>query len=212
MGASSAVTGSTAPTSSGLRDESPNDLALDPGVEFGVRIGVLLCPCLLVEGELSLTPTSTRELGADVLVIGWRAQALWQFLRPTPQPVIPFALAGVGAMTSSPADERVLMLDTILVFHVGLGLKHPIRKDWGLRFDARALLPPSTDGRGLTIEFAGLLGIYADFEANPPQAGAALESSPARRWDDPQFGSCQTTSKNRPLGDSTGSRLTPRLG
>ena len=44
----------------GLRDEATDDLALNPAVEFGVRMGVSLCPCLLVEGELSLTPTSTR--------------------------------------------------------------------------------------------------------------------------------------------------------
>ena len=112
----------------GLREEADDGLALDPGIAFGVRMGVYLCDCLLVEGEFDLTPTSTRDLDADVFVIGWRAQALWHFLRPAREGLVPFILAGAGAITSSPADERISMFDTDLAFHLGAGVKMPIEK------------------------------------------------------------------------------------
>ena len=59
------------------------------------------------------------------------------------------------------------MLDTDFVIHAGIGVKRVIQKNWGFRLDLRALFPPSTEGKGLTVEAAGLLGFYADFE--PPE-------------------------------------------
>jgi OOP family OmpA-OmpF porin len=135
-------------------------------LSFGVRVGYALIPELKVEGELAINPTRTRENKSDVTVFAWRASAVYGFnadfgLRP-------FVLAGVGALTSSPVDREILDEDTDFAPHAGLGLEYAASDDWGVRFDARSVFAPTTDGKFLTTDFEFFVGLYKAFPNRPP--------------------------------------------
>jgi outer membrane protein OmpA-like peptidoglycan-associated protein len=153
----------------GVRDGAAND-RLDPSLTFGVRLSRRLAGFLTAEGELAISPASTHTNNVDVVALGYRLQAL---VHPTPRGRLqPFVLIGFGGSTSASADTTVIKNDTDLVGQVGVGLKYKAGESWGLRFDARAILPPSNEDSGITYDGELLLGVYKTFGAKPKPAPA----------------------------------------
>src|SRR5439155_16289528 len=80
------------------RPERPRDdsrLEIAPG--FGVRFGVLLVERLHLEAEALFLFTQTASHSADVKVLAWRGQLLFDLVEDAP--FRPFLLAGYGALT-----------------------------------------------------------------------------------------------------------------
>lgn len=140
--------------------DAPESETLDNAFTFGVRAAWVLVGLLDLEGEFAISPTNTSETSVDSVVFGWRAHALMHF---TEGDLRPFAVLGLGALTSSSEDERVFSSDTDFVLHGGVGVKYQVQDHWGVRFDARLLLPPSSDNESLTTDAEFLLGVYKEF-------------------------------------------------
>jgi OOP family OmpA-OmpF porin len=150
--------------------DAPESESLDNALTFGVRAAFQLFGPVELEGELGISPTNTSETSVDTVVFGWRAHALMHF---TDGDFRPFALVGVGALTSSSEDERVFLSDTDFAVHAGVGLKYQVQDNWGVRCDARLLLPPSSDNESLTTDAEFLLGVYKEFGLAPKAAPVA---------------------------------------
>jgi OOP family OmpA-OmpF porin len=134
-------------------------------VTFGIRLGYWLHSLVSVEGEVSVSPTETRESATPVTVIGWRANALVHF---TDTRLQPFALLGLGFLTSSPRDQEDIRTDTDLLGHVGVGARYRVGDNWGVRADARLLFPPSSADDFITTDWELLVGLYKTFSGEKP--------------------------------------------
>ena len=144
--------------------DSTNADSLGNALTFGIRAAFALSGMVDLEGELAIAPTTGRDSGVDVVAFGWRGHALVHFMDGRFRP---FALAGVGGSTSSSEDERLIGSDTDFVFHGGLGAKYAIQDNWGVRFDARLILPPSSANDSLTTDAEFLVGLYKNFGPVP---------------------------------------------
>lgn len=149
----------------GLTEDAPVDETLNDAVVLGPRVGFAWTDRLTLEAELALAPSSTKGAGADVLVVGWRAQALYHLAGAGTRWMRPFVLAGAGALTSSGADRGEFQADTDALFHAGAGVRYAVDGRWGLRVDVRALLPPSTESKLATVEVEAFAGVYATLGA-----------------------------------------------
>jgi len=149
----------------GAFDNDPASTSPENAFTFGARIGFRVWNRLRLEGELALTPTTSRQGDADLFVVGWRAHAVFQILDG---PVAPFVLAGIGGSTISSEKQAVLHEDTDLVPEGGVGARIAVGPTWGFRVDARILIPPSTVGTGSTVDWELLGGLYATFGKKPP--------------------------------------------
>ncbi len=147
----------------GVVDDSDAD-SLENAITFGIRAAYAITGLIDLEGELAIIPTSARDAGTDVVALGWRGHALVHFMEGR---FSPFALLGVGGSTASSEDERRVASDTDFVVHGGLGAKYDIEDNWGVRFDARLLLPPSSANESLTTDAEFLLGLYKTFGDEP---------------------------------------------
>src|SRR5215475_4503030 len=61
----------------GAFDNDPTATSPSDGATFGLRLGFGIVPRLTLEGELAITPTDVRGGGADLLIIGWRLNAVF---------------------------------------------------------------------------------------------------------------------------------------
>ncbi len=147
----------------GVSDSETAD-SLENALTFGIRASWGVTSLVDVEGELAVLPSSSREADVDVVAFGWRAHALVHFMDGSFRP---FALLGGGGLSSSSEDERIIGSDTDFVFHAGLGAKYDIQDNWGVRLDARLLLPPSSDSDSVTTDAEFLLGVYRTFGSEP---------------------------------------------
>ena len=75
-----------------------------------------------------------------------------------------------GGTSNASERDDVLMDDTDFVAHAGVGARYAIDDTWGVRLDARALFPPSSEDEGVTVDLEGLLGIYVSFGAKGAEA------------------------------------------
>jgi hypothetical protein len=160
-------------------DALGSNLGNAPG--FGVRIAWLHCR-LAIEGELFLMPAEAEaveepavatEADDNLMVFGWRAQALFHVLDGRYRP---FVLGGIGGLSTTSSDSGGILSDTDAMFHAGVGLKAHIRAHWGLRADVRAYFPPTTDGEFVTTDWEVLLGVYGTFTGpKPPPPAPAPE-------------------------------------
>jgi OOP family OmpA-OmpF porin len=147
----------------GAADAGPPE-QLDTTPIFGVRISRRLHRVLSVEAELGLAPGTTRDTGTDVVAIGYRLHAMVHPARFVDGKLEPFALLGAGGFTSASSDTGIYTNDTDFVWHMGVGLKYRLGRDWGVRFDARLLLPPANSGL-VTADGELLVGVYKTFPA-----------------------------------------------
>lgn len=142
----------------------------ESSIAFGIRVGYWLHPLVVTEAEVSVAPTETRDSATPVTVYGWRANALVNF---TDKRIQPFALLGVGFLTSSPRDQDDIRTDTDFLGHLGLGARYWAGDDWGVRADARLLFPPSSEDDFATTDWELFVGLYKTFSGAQPKPRAA---------------------------------------
>ena len=143
----------------GLR---PDDL--DDALIFGVRISRRVVDYVSAEGELAISPAQSMDRNIDVVALGYRLHAMVHPSKLLRGRFQPFALVGLGGVTAASSDTGVFANDTDFVWHGGLGLKYKVGEEWGLRLDARLLLPPALEGL-VTTDGEILLGVYKTFGA-----------------------------------------------
>ena len=132
---------------------------------FGLRVGFTFGDMLGVEGEVGLIPTEERNLVYDVWALTYRAHVIAQFRAAEPgNQLIPFVVLGGGLMqvVESGNEDRIYK-DTDEVLYAGIGAKYRVENGWGLRADARWLLPPSSDNESAASDFEFLLSVYKEF-------------------------------------------------
>ncbi|HXU82742.1 MAG TPA: outer membrane beta-barrel protein, partial [Polyangia bacterium] len=128
---------------SGLGRSADDDEGLSPDSSgaFGLRLTLNLNKWVGFEAEGLLIPTRLRDDSTNVNVFGYRGQVILNlvhqgYLRP-------FLLAGFGGYSSYPGTLDPAKRDTDDMIHLGLGVKFPITKNFGLRLDGRFLAPPA---------------------------------------------------------------------
>jgi hypothetical protein len=179
--------------------DGPSEPSPEDGLGFGPRLGVSVWKHLNIEAELALVPTGTRgatKCGGstsvqcpDLMVIEWRAHAIWHFTHGKSK-WRPFALLGGGALTVSSSNPDVVHTDTDLSWEAGVGVKYALEKDLGLRADVRVMLPPSSAGKGVTVDYEAWFGVYATFGRPKPapkkkEEDVAKDTAPAPVDPDP---------------------------
>ena len=157
---------------------------------FGVRLGVYF-GALGVEVEGGMIPTEPREREPrfDVLTLAVRGSMVYQFRASDAKNAwVPFVLAGAGVLNivdastaNGPnAGEVFIKKDQVVAPHAGFGVKYRAGGSWGIRGDARVLLPPATDAMGSRSGFApgieALVSIYREF--GRPQPVKKVEPPP----------------------------------
>jgi OOP family OmpA-OmpF porin len=167
-------------------DDVPDAPSASNSLLLGVRLGVFFTKYLGVEGEFGVLPTDARDLDYGVTAITYRGHLVFQLPNPT---VTPFVLVGGGAFSTVSTDNAGfendpntnLYTDTDSAFYLGAGAKKLLTDKFGLRFDARMLvvpssendMPPSEDVKKVTVDWEMLLSAYVHFggakkEAPPP--------------------------------------------
>ncbi len=151
---------------------------------FGLRLGLMLNPMFVIEGEALLMPTHDNIANASVLISAERIHLRFNIAPGAIAHgvVTPFILAGVGASTvlSSSGGSGALAIqkgDTDANFYAGAGVMFALSKLLHLRLDGRVLAAPNTTKDGfspdyeLTVGFGVTLGGHAP---PPPPPVAAL--------------------------------------
>jgi OmpA-OmpF porin, OOP family len=151
---------------------------------FGLRFGFMF-GMLGVELEGGLIPTESN--GPSPTFDIWNAVArgalVAQFRHGPENRVVPFVLVGGGAMRIvriGTTDNSLLREDTDGHAMIGAGVKYRAGGGWGVRFDARLLMPPSNEDKAFTIEGELLASLYRDFGYKE-----AKKAPPPRVDDDP---------------------------
>ncbi len=145
--------------------DSDDATSLRNSALFGLRLGVTFTDMLGVEGEVGFVPTEGRSMVFDVFNLTYRAHLIAQFRAANPaNKVVPFVVLGGGLMQVLKSDsEDIISKDTDETLYVGIGAKYRVDNGWGLRFDGRLLLPPSSASESVTMDFEALLSIYKEF-------------------------------------------------
>jgi OOP family OmpA-OmpF porin len=152
---------------------------------FAARLGVTF-GMLGVELEGGAIPTETGDANTtfDVWSIVARGHVIATLRADDPtNSFLPFFLAGGGIMRIVDigiADRSLLRYDTDGVVYAGAGVKYRAGGGWGVRFDARLLLPPSNEDKTFTIEGEALLSLYREWGRKE-----APKAPPPKTDDDP---------------------------
>ena len=147
----------------GTAEEPGSVPSIKQGGLVGVRLAVAPWSFLSLEGELLGIPTTERESGQRVQVLGYRGHVLFHVLQAGR--FRPFLLAGFGAHQSFTGRTGPLDLqdDVDPAPHYGAGFKVDLSPRFSLRADFRHLFPPSIAGRQVTNDFEGHAGIAFRF-------------------------------------------------
>jgi len=136
--------------------------SLRNSVLFGLRLGFFFSPVLGIEAEVGDIPTEFRHETFDVSVLTYRAHLVAQFAGRHAR-FVPFAVLGGGAMSVlDTGDETQISKDTDEMLYVGLGAKVRVANGWGLRVDARAVFPPSSEDDFATLDGEALFSVYKE--------------------------------------------------
>jgi outer membrane protein OmpA-like peptidoglycan-associated protein len=141
---------------------------------FGLRLGVFFSDLLGVEAEFGVIPSEARQQVYEIWNIAYRAHVVAQFRANKPEnKLIPFALLGGGAIAvvdskGEDSGANAITTDTDAMLHLGIGAKYRVDNGWGLRLDARLLLPPSSGSDGFTQDFEFLVSIYKELGRKKP--------------------------------------------
>ena len=154
----------------GVYEETPFHTVPENGPVFGLRAGYALNDLLSAEVEASMAPTSTIPTDlvpvvAELNVFQARAHGLFHL---STGDFRPFVLAGGGVNIAKSNEQAVLHDDTDAYWYLGLGGKADINEWFGVRLDAVAIFPPTTEGKGVTADFEFTLGPIFTFGAVPP--------------------------------------------
>jgi opacity protein-like surface antigen len=142
--------------------DAPGQGAPASGVLVGARLGVRLFPRLSLEGELVLIPTTERQSGESIDVLGYRAQASADVVRQGP--LRAFLIAGAGVLDLSASGVATMQDDTDIALHWGAGTGLALSSSFELRLDGRQLILPDTSESGASSDFeltAGLAWVFS---------------------------------------------------
>jgi outer membrane protein OmpA-like peptidoglycan-associated protein len=117
--------------------------------DFGLRVGLYPVPFAGLEAEGAVLPTATLDGRRAVLANG-RAHLLLQYPAAG---MLPFVVAGAGVMGT---DSETNGTDQDGTFHVGVGVKLPLRSGLDARVDIRDTISNARSG-GKTPQFPELL-------------------------------------------------------
>ena len=131
---------------------------------FGLRLGVYFNKMLGVEAEVGAIPGEGRAMLYDVWNLTYRASFVAQFRAEGDNRLVPFGLVGGGLHTIlSSTNEDAIGKGTSPVPHLGGGLKYRAGNGFGVRFDLRVLLAPSSQSSSFTTDLELLGSIYRDY-------------------------------------------------
>lgn len=119
----------------------PTDISPAHGFAFGGRVTWAMLPRLAIEAEFLASPTDTRNGATSMWVLGYRLNLLFDVL--SQGAFRPFLLLGGGGLSSLVAHQNVVANDTDGALHAGAGARFYLADTWGLRIDARVLVPPA---------------------------------------------------------------------
>ncbi len=166
----------------GVPDDA-NAASPKSSVAFGIRVGLMLDPMFVIEGEALMMPTHDNKADASVLISAERIHLRFNIAPGAIAhgAVTPFILAGVGASTvlSSSGGNSQLAIqkgDTDANFYAGAGVMFAVTKLLHLRLDGRVLAAPNTtkDGFSPDYELTAGVGVTLGGHAPPPPPMATL--------------------------------------
>ncbi|HXJ21169.1 MAG TPA: OmpA family protein [Polyangia bacterium] len=154
-----------------------------PSAAFGLRVGLVVHPMLVIEGMALGMPTSDNQLGKSAFISAERIQLRFNIAPGAIAggALTPFILAGVGGtsvLSSSGGGgyDAIKSGDTDFNFFGGLGLKYAFTNLLHVRLDGIALAAPNTKKDGFSPEWEVLLGFgvtLGGHPAAPPMAPVA---------------------------------------
>ncbi len=143
---------------------------------FGLRVGLVLNPMFVIEGEALLMPTSDNKAGQSVLLSAERIHLRFNI---APGAIAggaftPFILAGVGGTTvlSSSGGANQLAIqsgDTDANFYVGAGAKYAVSDFVHLRLDGRLLAAPNTQNDKFSADWELTAGVGITLGGHPKE-------------------------------------------
>ena len=150
---------------------------------FGLRLGVYVGPILGIEGEVGVIPSEARGTVFDVWTLTYRAHVIAQFRAAQPEnKLVPFVLVGAGAFqivdNGGHQNDAIIDKDTDIAMYAGAGVKLRVDNGWGLRLDARLLLPPSSKDDSVAADFEALLSIYKEWGRAKKAAAPTVDNDP----------------------------------
>ncbi len=120
-------------------------LLSSPGFDLGGRVGYFPSQYVGVEGETNLIFVGADD-GDGATIIALRAQVIGQLplgrFAPSLAPLVPFGVAGLGALISKSGD---LGDDTDGSGYLGIGAKWYLSPKLNIRFDARLVRAPKRE-------------------------------------------------------------------
>jgi OOP family OmpA-OmpF porin len=141
---------------------------------FGFRLGVFFNDHIGVELEGGIIPTEPSNITFDVIDVDGRAQLVYRFFAPE-KGLNVFALAGGGFMhVAYTVNSNIINKETNWAPHAGVGVMYKTGGGWGVRADARLILPPSSQG-GITVDYELLFSLYHEFFAKPVKEAVVIE-------------------------------------
>ena len=150
--------------------DSPSQDTLKNSSFFGFRVGAFFGDKVGAELEGGIIESEPRNILFDVWNVSVRGQAVYQmWANRLDQHWVPFAFVGGGVISVVKTyDETNFKKDTIVVPHIGVGAKYRTGNGWGVRGDARLMLPPKQGDMpgtksGVTTDFEVLLALYREF-------------------------------------------------
>jgi OOP family OmpA-OmpF porin len=154
---------------------------------FGVRVGVSIDERFGAEAELGVLPGEGRSMLYDVWNVTYRASFVARLPSYGVKGIVPFVLAGGGAHTIvSSGNEDAIGTGTSAVPHAGIGMKYRAGNGFGIRFDGRLLLPPSSASGSVTADFELLATVYRDLGwKRPPPPKKEVPPPPPPVDEDP---------------------------
>jgi outer membrane protein OmpA-like peptidoglycan-associated protein len=151
-----------------------------PSAAFGLRVGLVVHPLLVIEGEALGMPTSDNKMGKSAFLSAERIHLRLNIAPNAVPGLTPFVLAGVGAtsvLSSSGGGGYTAIKsgDTDANFYAGAGVKYALTNLFHVRLDGRVLAAPNTKNNGFSADWevtAGV-GVTLGGHAPPPPAPVA---------------------------------------
>jgi OOP family OmpA-OmpF porin len=136
---------------------------------IGARFGLLFTNWVGVELEAGFLPAKSKSENPDLDGVGansiaYRAHLFVELWQDPKAKTIPFLVVGGGFRTvMGSKDESVISNDTDEEAHLGLGVKFKTDSGLGVRIDARAVFPPSSETIFATMDLEATIGIFKEF-------------------------------------------------
>jgi outer membrane protein OmpA-like peptidoglycan-associated protein/opacity protein-like surface antigen len=145
-----------------------------PSAVFGLRVGLVVHPMFVIEGEALGMPTSDNQMGKSLFISGERIHLRFNIAPGAIAggALTPFILVGVGGTTvlstSGDGSYNAIKKDTDANFYGGLGLKYAITNLLHVRLDGRVLAAPNTKKDGFSPDWEITAGVGVTLGGHPP--------------------------------------------